>query len=272
MRLGTPRRRVEIAERLGQRVLLAREPGDEVAAHDLAAVLHAEQRVTERRPVALGELAGDEAVAGEQELGARFLALLRRESLVVSEHAPASDHRQPRQHAARLTSPPAALRPAVRRASGRRHAGDDRAEGIGRHHPRPEELPERGQHLGCGEPGRPREVLGERGAPELEMQEDVLDARFHLGRRRRAFAEPADVFSQGGAHARRAATVASGAIEHRPDHLAGEPEAIQPLALVVLHAPGQEVLLPDAHRQIFALQELERGENTGRPDQAMVGM
>src|SRR6185369_10159382 len=37
-------------------------------------------------------------------------------------------------------------------------------------------------------------------------------------------------------------------------------------------ARGQKILFPDAHRQVFALQKLERGQDARRPDQAMVGM
>ena len=73
---GAPRRRVEVAERVGQRVLLARESVDEVAADHLAAVLHAQQRVAQRRPVAPRQLARDDAVARQEQLGARFVALL----------------------------------------------------------------------------------------------------------------------------------------------------------------------------------------------------
>src|SRR5216117_2927698 len=49
--------------------------------------------------------------------------------------------------------------------------------------------------------------------------------------------------SEGGAHSRRATRLARGAVEHRPDHLARQPQTIEPLPLVVLHAGGQEVLL-----------------------------
>src|SRR4029453_2773422 len=59
--LGAPRRRVEVAERVGQRVLFTRESLDEVAPDPLAAVLHAEQRVAQRRPVAPRQLARDDA-------------------------------------------------------------------------------------------------------------------------------------------------------------------------------------------------------------------
>src|SRR3989441_11157764 len=45
VRLGAPRRRAEVAERLGQRVLLARESLHAVAAYHPAPVLHAEQSV-----------------------------------------------------------------------------------------------------------------------------------------------------------------------------------------------------------------------------------
>src|SRR6267143_4473026 len=125
---GAPRWSIEVAERVGQRLLLARQPGHEVAADDLAAVFHAEQGVTERGPVALGQLARDDAVAREQELSARLLALLGREPLVVAEHAPASDHGQAGEDAAGLAPPSPALGPAVRGATRRRHAGHDRAE------------------------------------------------------------------------------------------------------------------------------------------------
>ena len=92
MRLGAPRRRIEVAERVRQRVLLAREPLDEVAANDLAAVLHAKQRMPHRGPVAPGQLARHDPEAREQQLGARFLALIGREALFVAEDAPAADH------------------------------------------------------------------------------------------------------------------------------------------------------------------------------------
>src|SRR2546428_510668 len=74
------------------------------------------------------------------------------------------------------------------------------------------------------------------------------------------------------ARPRRAPALARGALEHRPDHLAREPQAIEPFALVVLDARRQEVLLPDAHREIFALQQLERGEDAGRAGQTVFGM
>src|SRR5262245_36146885 len=64
--LGAPRRRVEIAERVGQGVLLTRESLNEVAPDHLAAVLHPEQRVAQRRPVAPSQLARDDAVARQE--------------------------------------------------------------------------------------------------------------------------------------------------------------------------------------------------------------
>src|SRR3989454_1317167 len=272
VRLRAPRRSVEVAERLGQRVLLARESLDEVAAYHLAAVLHAEQGVAERGPVAPGELARDDAVAREQELSARFVPLLGCKPLFVAERAPAADHGQACEHAAGLTSTPAAGTRGLARPARRRHAGGDRAEGVGRDQPGPEELPERREHVRRTEAGRPGEVLGKRGAAELEVQQDVLDARGDLGRRRRSLAEPADVLAESGTHSRRATRLARGAVEHRPDHLARQPQTIEPLPLVVLHAGGQEVLLPDAHGKVFALKQLERREDPGRPNQPSIRM
>src|SRR5262249_40356544 len=63
-----------------------------------------------------------------------------------------------------------------------------------------------------------------------------------------------------------------GARNPPPPPPAGDPQPAEPLALVALEARGQEVLLPDARGQVLALQELERREHAGRPDQAMVGM
>jgi hypothetical protein len=57
-----------------------------------------------------------------------------------------------------------------------------------------------------------------------------------------------------------------------PHHLAGEPQPVQPLALVALDARRQQILLPDAHGQIFALQELECGQHARRADQAVIRM
>ena len=104
------------------------------------------------------------------------------------------------------------------------------------------------------------------------MQQDVLDARVHLGRRRRALAEPADVLAKRGAHARRAPPLARSPVEHRPHHLAREPQTIEPFTLVALDARGQEILLPDAHREVFALQQLEGGEHARRSDETVIGM
>src|SRR6266571_5215113 len=101
VRLGATRGRVELAERVGEGVLLAREAFHEVAAHDLAAVFHAEQRVAERGPVALGELSRDDAVAREQQPSARLLVVLGRETILLAQHAPAPDHRELAQDAAR---------------------------------------------------------------------------------------------------------------------------------------------------------------------------
>ena len=104
------------------------------------------------------------------------------------------------------------------------------------------------------------------------MQEDVLDARVQLGRRAAVLAEPPDVLAQGRAHARRAPALARCLVEHGPRHLAGEPQPVQPLALVVFDPRGQEILLPDAHRKVLALEQLERRQHAGRPGQSMVGM
>src|SRR3989454_12760792 len=108
VRLGAPRGRVEVGKGVREGVLLARKTFDEVAARDLAAVLHAEQGVAERGPVALGELACDDAVPGEQKARARLLVLLGRETVLVAEGAPPPDHRELAQHAARepATAPP----------------------------------------------------------------------------------------------------------------------------------------------------------------------
>ena len=104
------------------------------------------------------------------------------------------------------------------------------------------------------------------------MQQDVLDARVHLGRRRRALAEPADVLAKRGAHARRAPPLARCPVEHRPHHLAREPQPIEPFPLVVVDARGQEILLPDPHRKIFALQPLEGREDSRWSDEAVIGV
>src|SRR3989449_1307449 len=115
VRLGATRGRVELAERVGECVLLAREAFHEVAAHDLAAVFHAEQRMAERGPVALGELSRDDAVAREQQPSARLLVVLGRETILLAQHAPAPDHRELAEDAARH---PAAAPPRGRRGGG----------------------------------------------------------------------------------------------------------------------------------------------------------
>ena len=104
------------------------------------------------------------------------------------------------------------------------------------------------------------------------MQQDVLDPRIQLGRRRRALTEPPDVLAKRGPHAGRAPALARSPVEHRPHPLTREPETLEPFALVAVDARGQEILLPDSHRQVFALQELERREHAGRPDETVIGM
>src|SRR4030095_106276 len=81
MRLGTTWTCGQVSKRILEGVLFPREPLHEVAADNLAAVLHAQQRVAQRGPVAPGELAADHAVAGQQELRASLLALLGGERL-----------------------------------------------------------------------------------------------------------------------------------------------------------------------------------------------
>ena len=98
------------------------------------------------------------------------------------------------------------------------------------------------------------------------MQEHVLRARLDLRRRRRALAQPADVLAE------RHADASLAALERRPDDLAGEPQPVQPFPLVIVDARGQQLFLPHAHREVLALQELERGENAGRTHEPVVGM
>src|SRR3989442_172410 len=161
VRLGAPRGRVEVGKGVREGVLLARKTLDEVAARDLAAVLHAEQGLAERGPVALGELARDDAVPGEQKARARLLVLLGRETVLVAKGAPPPDHRELAQHAARepATAPPRGGRGVE--PLRRRGPGDDRAERVRCHEPDPEEPPERRQNLGRPEAGAAREILGE---------------------------------------------------------------------------------------------------------------
>src|SRR5207249_10999808 len=142
-----PRSRVECRQRVREGVLRTREAFHEVAAHDLAAVLHAEQRVAERGPVALGELSRDDAVPGEQKSRARLLELLGRETLLIAERAPATDHRELAGSAVRepTTAPPGGRPVGPLR---RRGPGEDRAEGVGGHEPDPEEPPERREDFG----------------------------------------------------------------------------------------------------------------------------
>jgi len=121
--------------------LLAGETFDEVAAHDLAAVLHPEQHVAQARPVAGRQLTRHDAVARQQEMSVSLVALLGAQALVLAERAPATEDGQvtqhPTRHAASWSTP-------VTAGGGtalRHHVGNDCAERVGRHEPGPEEIP-----------------------------------------------------------------------------------------------------------------------------------
>ena len=104
------------------------------------------------------------------------------------------------------------------------------------------------------------------------MQQHVLDLRIQVRARRRRRAKPAGIVAQREADATwpRAGRLAR--LEHRPHDLAGEAEAIEPLALIVLHARHEQVLLPDPRGKVLALQQLDGGEHARRPGQPMLGM
>src|SRR5207302_4603583 len=129
-----PRRGGEVGQRVPERVLLAREALDEIAADDFAAVLHAQERVAQRRPVAARDLARHHAVPGQQQLGAGLLALLRRQRLLLRQRGPPADRRQMREHAARLAAAGATMTGGapLAVAPGRSRRGYDRAERVGR--------------------------------------------------------------------------------------------------------------------------------------------
>src|SRR5438309_1318434 len=68
--LGAARGSIEVAERVGQRVLLARQAGHEVAAHDLAAILHPSQGVPYVGPAPLAQPPAPDPVPCGRQLGA----------------------------------------------------------------------------------------------------------------------------------------------------------------------------------------------------------
>ena len=176
--------------------------------------------MAQRRPVAASQLARDDAVAGQQEIRARLVALLGRQRLVLGERAPAPDRRQMRQDAPRLTAARAAPGRCALAAAARDGAGGhDGAERVGRREARPEQLPQRGQGLGRIEARRPGEITRERGAAQLQVEQDVLGPGLQRGTLG-ALAQPADVVAQRHPDAAATRAVAGGRLEHRPHDLA----------------------------------------------------
>src|SRR5438105_687911 len=131
--------------------------------------------------------------------------------------------------------------------------------------PGPEELPERGEDRGAVERDAARDLLDERRPPHLELSQDSLLvlAERRLGGR---FSEPPEVVPE------RDADAAQAALEWRPHEVAGEAELVEPRGLVAFEARRQQLLLPELHRVILALEGLERLEQAGWPDQAVIGM
>src|SRR5262249_14535756 len=119
VRLGATRSCGQIHETILEGVLLPRQALHEVATHHFAAVLHAEQGMAQRGPVTARQLAGEYAVARQQELGASLLALFRRERFLPGERAPAADRRQVGKQATRLAAARAAPGPRSLRRSPR---------------------------------------------------------------------------------------------------------------------------------------------------------
>src|SRR5205807_4366544 len=152
--------------------------------------------------------------------------------------------------------------PARRRRFG---TAPDRLEAVRRDEPGPEELPERGEDRGAVERDAARDLLDERRPPHLELSQDSL---LVLGERRLGgrFSEPPEVVPERDADAARAA------LERRPDEVAREAELVEPRGLVPFEARRQQFLLPELHREILALEGLERREQAGWPDQPVVGM
>src|SRR5205807_1874607 len=241
---------LELADGVRQRVLLARQPLDEVAPERLAAVLHPQERVAEPAPVAARQLPGHDAVAREQQVRPRLVALLRRHRVLGGEHAPASAGGERR--AGRPIAPSV---PSRRRGLG---TAPDRLEAVRRDEPGPEELPERGEDRGAVERDAARDLLDERRPPHLELSQDSL---LVLGERRLGgrFSEPPEVVPERDADAARAA------LERRPDEVAREAELVEPRGLVPFETRRQQFLLPELHREILALEGLERREQAGGP-------
>src|SRR5207249_10691475 len=100
----------------------------------------------------------------------------------------------------------------------------NRAERVGCDETGPEQLPEGGERRRGVEPGHLGEVLGERRAAKLQMQQHVLHARVQLGARRRRRAQPAGVLAQRQADAARARGGRLARLEHRPHDFAREAE------------------------------------------------
>ena len=157
---------------------------------------------------------------------------------------------------------------------GRRGAGDDRAEGVGRGQARPEQLPQRGQGVCAGSrPGDARQIRANEAPRSCRWSRTFLvrglERRAPLGASRAASRRSRAARRRrgpGAAVGRRAGSKTVHTIS--PD----EAQPVEPLALVALHASGEQVLLPHAHREVLALQQLQRGEDAGRADQAVLGM
>ena len=104
------------------------------------------------------------------------------------------------------------------------------------------------------------------------MQQHVLHARVQLRPRRRRRTQPAGVLAQCQADATGTRGGRLARLEHGPDDLAGQAEPIEPLALIILHARDDEILLPDARGKVLALEQLDGGEHARRTGEPVIGM
>ena len=104
------------------------------------------------------------------------------------------------------------------------------------------------------------------------MQQHVLHLGIQVRARRRRRAKPAGIVAQCEADATRPRGARFTRLEHRPHDLAGETQAVEPLALIVLRARHEQVLLPDPRGKVLTLQQLDGGEHARRPGQPMLGM
>src|SRR5213078_5277893 len=92
---------------------------------------------------------------------------------------------------------------------------------------RPEQLPERSERARRVEARAPREILRERSAAQLQVQQHVLHLGIQVRARRRRRAKPAGIVAQCEADATRPRAARLTRLEHGPHDLAGEAEAIE---------------------------------------------